>query len=654
MRERAEWLAAVLTPLAAFVFLTRAVLGRIDEEFVGVEHVDHYGTQWFYWYAKEVLAGRQDIDHATLLFAPYGKDIYGHTGANLLDAFLSVPFTALFGQVLGYNLFVLGGMLATAALGGRLFFRLQGDRLGAGVVATLTLLGPWPLTELAEGRPTQAILLLPLGFLGALMALTQQARQDSSRKGWMLAMAAGVLLALTGYQYWYYALFCGLAAFAFGLGGLAQGPHRLRLLGQLALAAGVALVLALPAAIPMLQATDTGQVAGLLHTQVWSNRYTPLITNEGTLIGLYTWQPLARTAGFFFSNSEGQDMFLARTPLMPLVTLPVVGLALWRPGKLPRWALLASCLVLVPIAIGPSLLYDGAVLPNPPYIWLAKQLGLVQRLWWPVRSTAWFALVLPMAGGLAVAASTWRWWARWVAAALIPLAWIGELHLLGLTSLTSWAPDVPAGYVCLAEGPSGGVAELPYHQARVHIFYQTRHGRPMLGGMLEDQWVFTPQGTRDLLRDNLAAKALAEPPLWGQTPAGGFAPDLQELQALGFRYFVLQKDQIAQDMEPRLAEMRLRKLESQLSVHLGSPVYSDARVALFAPYGDTAPCDVSALERDRERRGRREVDPIRDKSNEVRGLQTVVRIWVIPNNKEGTSRLIKDLRRKAGLPANVE
>ena len=42
-----------------------------------------------------------------MVFFPYGKDIYGHTGANILDAILAAPLREWMGPTLSYNVFIL-------------------------------------------------------------------------------------------------------------------------------------------------------------------------------------------------------------------------------------------------------------------------------------------------------------------------------------------------------------------------------------------------------------------------------------------------------------------------------------------------------------------------------------------------------------------
>ena len=76
---------------------------------------------------------------------------------------------------------------------------------------------PFILFELTEGRPTQAIVGVLCLFLRSLWRSTQRDRIGS-------AVAAGLLLAVAGYQYWFYAFFGGMAALAHGLMRTARPP----------------------------------------------------------------------------------------------------------------------------------------------------------------------------------------------------------------------------------------------------------------------------------------------------------------------------------------------------------------------------------------------------------------------------------------------
>ena len=165
-----KWLGPVLVLVLVAAWLGPA-LPRLGSHLLGVEYVDHYGTQWFYWYAGQVLSGAQSIGHTDLFFYPWGKDIYGHTGSNLVDAFLAWPLLKLLGNVAGYNVFVVV-IVATNLWGAaRLAGRFTDSALARWTAGALFALQPYVVNELVEGRPTQALLLFALLFTERLLRL---------------------------------------------------------------------------------------------------------------------------------------------------------------------------------------------------------------------------------------------------------------------------------------------------------------------------------------------------------------------------------------------------------------------------------------------------------------------------------------------------
>ena len=71
-----------------FCFLLYVLPAIISSTVIG-EGIDLFGTLWFYWWVDIWEMGQKD---PTLFFYPYGKDFFAHTGNNLVDAYLSIPF----------------------------------------------------------------------------------------------------------------------------------------------------------------------------------------------------------------------------------------------------------------------------------------------------------------------------------------------------------------------------------------------------------------------------------------------------------------------------------------------------------------------------------------------------------------------------------
>jgi hypothetical protein len=86
--------------------------------------------------------------------------------------------------------------------------------------------------------------------------------------------------------------------------------------------------------------------------------------------------------------------------------------------------------------------------------------------------------------------------------------WLWNLKQIGLAPFPTWDASVPAGYRCLAEGGDEALIELPYSWTQSHLYYQVEHGRPILGGMLENNRVFTPEESVGLRTENSFVRAL--------------------------------------------------------------------------------------------------------------------------------------------------
>lgn len=650
-------LLAVALPLACALGLFAEVIPNIGSRFAGIEYVDHYGTQWFYWFAEQTLLGDESAVHTDLMFYPFGKDIYGHTGANILDAYVAIPFRLLLGNVAGYNLFLILGMLAGGVAAGRFAWDLTGDWKATTLAGLLLVLSPWALYEAAEGRPTQALLALPILFLHAAWA-------TGTRRDWRAAALAGMYLALTGYQYWFYAFFLGMAALILGIWATWRRTPGAgtwwEILSRYALAGGLAIVMAAPGALPMLLATSgtEAEIPGLLHVEIWDWRATPPLTDEGQLIGIFNWQPLRRAAGFYVTDMKGTERFLTRTTLTPWLSLVFLGLWAWKPGKLERAPILAILALCVVLATGPLILAGRSLIPNPIYIFLAKHIGFFQRLWWPGRAYVLLTLLLPFIGAVALTSLPQRF--RTVAWAIACLGWTGELALQKHYPFETWNAYIPAGYRCLAGGSEGAVLELPYNFTQAHLYYQTAHGRPIFGGMLENNKVFTPKGTAELLKNNTVLIGLRDPSAFYDADFELLPEDLVEMERLGFSYVLLQKDAFLQpelrEVDPRAAaavRSRSRNNERSLRSTLGLPVYSDARVSLYTLGDALPPCDQKAWETDSEVTGKTEVDPI---PKEVADLESqIVSRPFPPLEKLKLMKLSVQLGIEAGLsPDDVE
>jgi hypothetical protein len=566
-------------------------------DFLGTEYVDHYGTQWFYWFVEYHLRHGTNPAHTNLFFYPWGKDIYKHTGANVLDAYAAIPFRALFGNVLGYNLFC----LFFQAVSGVAFYFLgrefTTDRIAAGFAALLYTLQPYILLEMGEGRPTQGITLLPVLFLLFMF-------RAGRTRGVISPILGGVLLAVSGYQYWFYALFGGMAALAHGVWcALFPAPTsggRVRVLARHAGMAAVGVMLTLPVALPMVLMTSGGsdeEVPGLLDTDLWSMESAPPITKEGLRIGIYSWQPLRQATGFLVIDKDDNERFLAQNIAVPWVLAPLLLIWWWRPGRFQRGMGTAMLAVMCLVALGPVLLVGDTALPNPPYIYLVKAVGFLRRLWWPSRAVAIIAILTSIMVAVVVE-DLRRRSARVQLAGLATIVvwWGSDLQDIRLLPFPTWDATIPAGYRCLAEGGDEPIIELPYAWTQGHLYFQTLHERPIFGGMLEDNATFTPaeftefRKTNPMMSKMLGGDSISNPFDWDENASN-------EVHDLGFEYVVIQKDSWYNPQDDD-GGGRLSVLMDSMEGAVGAPVYDDGRIAIYAPWGAPAPCDVATWQKD--------------------------------------------------------
>jgi len=596
--------AATLAVVAACALLIAGPLltwlPQIGARYPGIEEVDYYGTLWFYAVAGEALSSGspQQFLNADLFFFPYGKDVFLHTGANVLDALLAVPIRWMLGPVAGFNAFLLLGALFNAWAFSRLVRHFTSDRVAVGVSSLWFATSPYALYEFAEGRPTQAI----IGLIPLFLLFVWRCGEGG---GWKNAALAGVTLALLGFQYWYYAFFGGIVCLAHGLWRAAlppEGTTRVSVLARHALIAAVALLLTLPMAWPLASAAASGEAPGLLDTAHWSATAIDPITRDGHYVALQTWQPWFREVSFYFMRSEGAEI-IAHQRLLSLTLLALALLGLARPGRLKRGPALAMLAAATWIATGPLLVIGDRWLPDPLYQAAANTLGFMARLWWPGRA---FAFMVPLLTLLAAMGLVWAGRSRRLQAGLAVVAsllWALDLRTSGLWPMPSWDASIPPAYRCLAAGEEGAIIELPYGWTQAHLYYQTAHWRPLLGGMLEDNPAFIPEEVLWLMGENRYLESVIAVTNATKKPESWEPSEKAELHDLGYRYVVFQKDALAlpggDTTDTNLVSAqrtRLRRYRSQLRLLLGSPVYEDARHAIYAPWGDPRPCGADAVE----------------------------------------------------------
>ncbi|MCP4804143.1 MAG: hypothetical protein GY884_02235 [Proteobacteria bacterium] len=556
----------------AAVALCALVFGRVLLDpfgvFTGEDGVDAWGTQWFYWLVgRRVLAG-EPFAHTDLLFHPWGKAVYEHTGGNVLDALVALPTRYALGPVAGYNAFV-ALVLASNVGAAWLLCRDLGFRSGAALLGGLVAsFNPTVLGELEGGRPTQALLAF------ALLAIRELIRTRTV-KGFGPSLRGAFLLALAGLTYWFSAIFVVLVLTPWILADLVEsrsGRHAARVVGVLV----GALVLVLPLAWPMLTGLGEGAVGGLLDVELWTATTWSPLTVEGWAIGVEAVQlPTGQLVVHRLVDGE-----LVATPIRRAIAwmeLPLLGAGLLLAPPRLRLRLAVTLGVAVVLMTGPELAFG---VTDPIYVGMSKVLSPLQRLWWPARAAFLGHLVV----GIAAAAA----WHRVPAAFRLPgvvavIALISaELAVARLVPLSATPAEVPSLYRCLA-GREGPLLEVPLVGVPERLHWQAVHERPVFGGMIDDNPVFAPAEHTAFRLENGFVRALDD--LGSGRPARPVdAADVDAVRALGFEWIIV-------DLEPIEGGDRAhRALRQYLAGVAGEPAYDDGRMLAYSLEGSGLSC----------------------------------------------------------------
>lgn len=447
LRGWAREIACFAAPLVVLGWSLRAPLASLGRGPWGAQdpwgNGDFVGNFWLWWREHELLVTGRDWFAAS---AWPGEPGLLAAFPNRLDAWAALPFYRLEHWWYAWNglavAFLVLAVLATVAAA-----RAAGaSRVAAAVGALVLAASPILLHELGWGR-LATFQLWP--GLAALACMAGAARIGRGRRALGLAVGAGLLLALQGLAYPFYAL----AAGAVGATALALSPlpwrDRGRLLGVLV---GVAMVASLPwflAERPLLAATvQAAPPAG------------------------YTCLPGAGLLGL--------RAVPERFRLLP-VALPLGLLALGSRRARP-WAV--AGLLGVGLALGPRVVWlpEGQEVPSP-LSWVMALHPWLARMHHPVRLAPFglaglavaIALLLDPAGGRVR-------WLRW--AGLAALAGLAVANQGAMTRATAWdQPGLPPGIGAarwLAATGSGPVADVLSGAHKAGFTLQPWHRRPLV------------------------------------------------------------------------------------------------------------------------------------------------------------------------------
>ena len=552
--------------LAAVVLVALYGIQRaLPEGFTVGDGVDAYGTLWFYWWMKHALLTGQDPGFTDLFFHPLGKDIFGHTGSNLLDAAASVPFQLALGHPGYQKWFVVALMVANALAFVPLARRLLPQAPWAAFAATLAWeLNPLVLFEITCGRFTQAFLpFLPLA-LNHFLALRDDRR-------WRHALLAGGFTALVGYAYWFYGFALALALGWLAVADLLRATDRRGLAARYLAAGATCLVLVAPAAIPMAALSAAGEVPGITGFAGGSIWEGPVSVRNNVAQTLH---------GYLLLERHGPSVLATVGTGLPLVPWALLG-----PGRL-RW-LPAFALVML-FALGPTV--QGHVMPH--YMAAYWYLPFFQRLWFPYR----LAMVAMVPAALAVGFLAARLGPRLRLAVPLLVVLVTTVEQARFAIFPFVARDArPPAVMAWVGEHGGGLLDLPFGIYSEAVIWQTFHEQPLFGGMGENAPLLWPEGMKERTREPFvhaligAAKRPDRPV--EVLPSSARDP----IVADGFRWVVLHRDLVRQPVREK-RDLRARTLDNFVEL-LGAPTATDGSLVVWDLQGTaTAPEHLRATD----------------------------------------------------------
>ncbi len=547
--------------LEAGLWLLFAILGvapaLLRPGHVVGDGVDAFGTHWFYWFMRRCMETFSDPSWTDLFFYPDGKQIFAHTGNNLVDAVLSVPFQYVFGPELYQPVFIVVVLVGNAVAFRPLAREVLGEGFGAFAATLLWSINPFLLFEVTAGRPTQAFVwYLPV----ALWAFLRCARGG----GWKDAAVLGVATGLTGWSYWFNGYFLALAFAVLLPFELRASPDRRAALARWAVGALVCAAIVAPGVVWMAAEAGAGNVPGLAATG-GGNAPRPATANvANTLHGLY----LMEVHGAPLLGNPAWGIPLVVAALWPRVT--IAGRAAW----------IALVAVFVAFAFGPAVVLDnGTPLTFPWYVAAQTFVPFFDRLWFPYRMmvVTFAAASLLIGGWLGAALSARR--APFALAALVALGLAGQAYVY-VWPFNTHDPRPPAMLETLrSEG--GGLIYVPFRVQHDGLMWQTRIGLPTFGGMGESASLFWEKPFRARLNNPFirAVRGAAMLPAARVT----FDPrHREEIERLGFRWIVLRIDLVQQEI---LRQAELHDLDAPTGPTTLAAAENISRVVGSPPVG---------------------------------------------------------------------
>jgi len=514
--------------------------------------VDLYGTVWFYGWVRQSVEQLFDPSFTNWFFYPDGKDIFAHTGNNLIDAYLSIPFQWLFGEY--FIAPFVTTLLMLNVIGLRWFLRENGIALYLRwLLSLLWLFNPYVLSELAMGRPTQ-ILLFP-----SLFALVFSDRMvNGDQNAWI---GLGCMVAFQGWCYWFYGYFLVLFLTVLWVARWFGGRVRLsEICPHLVKSILLCSVLIAPAIWTMGRSVSNDAVPGVG------------IDVTLSLAGIHS-QLAPWTRGFQLFEPVGHPYF--RTVLWGGCAI----LTLLKPFQSLKWIVASFCLFLC--ALGPAQSYGDATVLNPLYLYLVQILPFLERLWFPYRAMAFVFTGVVIHCAVVLHSFKLTSLQRIVLPVLIFLGGLFDAWYVHSLPLTHTKLPKSSVEQCL-EGPT---IQIPNGFVHPTMTWQIRQGVPYFGGMGENGLIFLPNGYKRRLQ-NPFIQSLKSASLYPNASLG-FSPfDKERIIETGFQFVLWDRSMTEMELVKRQTTSDrpegLFTIQRNLIEMLGNPICSDRQWLVFA------------------------------------------------------------------------
>lgn len=598
--------------------------------------VDGFLGIWNIWWTARALTDLRDPFVTPLLFHPQGLDLFWQT-LSLPQGLLALPATLALGPLPAYNLLILAGF----ALGGYTAFlfvrRYVPSDAAALVGGAVYALAPFHMQKVVDAQlEVASVQWVPL-YLLALHALLDRPR------AW-LALVSGLLLLWVGLGTWYYGLFCiiytGMAAALWSISD-AKGQT---LTAKQSAASAADRNEPLSFVVYRLSFNPRTFLWGCAPVLVWlavmAPRLYSLMQTGDTLLGdarEFNERSSADLVAFFLPSplhplwgGAASDFYLRIHPGAFLwnasIGLVGVGLALlgargWRredcesgredaipsspapqaPSPKPqasavwRWWLLLGATML--LAMGEELQAFGVNTGVPlPYALLADLPGIRSSHrpnHFVILSIALVALLAARGfHALRLRFGQGRRAAPLAAAAIALIVavdgWAGPLPLV--------TREIPAGYAQLP--PGGAILPVPLNlnvSRSEHLWYQTAHGRPIVGGFIGREPPYPLGRYAPGVRELRYGRRESPDILWPAWPESA----RESLAAAGISHVLYHPELMKDSLGP------MRELIAEMGL---APTYSDAQLEVYPVPPAAAPRPLvflgrgwGGVERDGER-----------------------------------------------------